>query len=238
MKESQSDTPNPDGAEEQPEVYAVSNTDTGFEFSRRDFIEIAGVVAAGSIVAGGLIGAESAAAQSRCTARTSEDDVQVHVGPGRNRGIRMYMPRNQDIPIIGQAQDREDNLWWQLSIEDIDQAWVADEDVVTRGNCTSVEIVGTPPVRTPSGPRATPTARATEVPPELGPVPAGTEGAQYSLRERTYHLPCGSPIPAGATCVCNCVTVPAPPRSCTCDSVCTCDTVCSCVGETHYWYPN
>jgi WD40 repeat protein len=49
----------------------------------------------------------------------------------------------------------------------------------------------------------------------------------------TYTLPCGSPIPAGATCVCNCVAgsggAAAPG--------------CSCVsykpsGGSHYWYPN
>jgi hypothetical protein len=56
----------------------------------------------------------------------------------------------------------------------------------------------------------------------------------------TYTLPCGSPIPAGATCTCNCVpggataSVPAPPRVpvptttrsggtyCRCNKICTC----------------
>jgi len=50
--------------------------------------------------------------------------------------------------------------------------------------------------------------------------------------KRTWTLPCGSPIPPGAVCVCNCITVPAP---------------CACVGyrpggcvcvPVHYWYPN
>ena len=77
----------------------------------------------------------------------------------------------------------------------------------------------------------------------------------------TYTLPCGSPIPAGAVCVCNCVSGSV----CTCDKVCTCDTGCSCVGHqtvctcdkvcscdtgcscvghrtttysSHYWHPN
>ena len=42
--------------------------------------------------------------------------------------------------------------------------------------------------------------------------------------ERT--LPCGSPIPPNATCVCNCV-----PVSTGCDSHCTCEAVCRCVGH-------
>ncbi len=56
----------------------------------------------------------------------------------------------------------------------------------------------------------------------------------------TYTLPCGAPIPAGAVCVCNCVTG---------RGGCAVDT-CSCVGykpggcschsynSRHYWYPN
>lgn len=50
----------------------------------------------------------------------------------------------------------------------------------------------------------------------------------------TWTLPCGSPIPPGAVCVCNCVSVPA---ACGCVG----HRSCSCVGHTytvHYWYPN
>ena len=58
---------------------------------------------------------------------------------------------------------------------------------------------------------------------------------------RTFYLPCGSPIPPGAVCVCNCVAIPAP---CSCDGVCacvghttcSCDEVCTC-DTVHYWYP-
>jgi len=50
---------------------------------------------------------------------------------------------------------------------------------------------------------------------------------------RTYTLPCGSPIPAGAVCTCNCIPgayAPTPTRKpsggggfiCTCDKICTC----------------
>jgi hypothetical protein len=75
----------------------------------------------------------------------------------------------------------------------------------------------------------------------------------------TFTQPCGTPIPAGAVCVCNCVpgTIGHSGRTfstsgiCTCDLVCTCNTVCtclsvcSCVGNAttytysyHYWHPN
>ena len=63
----------------------------------------------------------------------------------------------------------------------------------------------------------------------------------------TYTLPCGSPIPAGAVCVCNCVEGSVcscvghnpctchsyVPPSCGCQGNCTCESV-----GPHYWYPN
>ena len=59
------------------------------------------------------------------------------------------------------------------------------------------------------------------------------EGIEYSIEEDgitvTYTLPCGSPIPEGAACVCNCVSGAG----------------CACVSDSgggsadsHYWYPN
>ena len=82
-----------------------------------------------------------------------------------------------------------------------------------------------------------------------------------------YTQPCGSPIPPGAVCICNCVpgfmSIPKNHSQifnsegyctcdlyCTCHTVCTCNTVCTCqsVGGgssgrsggyyTTYWYPN
>lgn len=70
-----------------------------------------------------------------------------------------------------------------------------------------------------------------------GEVPPGQTGINMTGPSgETRHLPCGSPIPAGWTCVCNCVTVPAP---CSCDGVCSCVGYTSCTCDTiHYWYPN
>ncbi len=60
----------------------------------------------------------------------------------------------------------------------------------------------------------------------------------------TFTLPCGSPIPAGAVCVCNCVAGSV--CSCVGHVACSCDGYvagCSCDGHTitttyHYWHPN
>ncbi len=85
---------------------------------------------------------------------------------------------------------------------------------------------------------------------------SAAKGRSYSVYDQitrqtiTCTMPCGSPIPAGATCVCDCVpgtyelrpqlpstptfsspsysgpTYPPPTNVCTC--VCTCDQVCTC----------
>lgn len=58
-------------------------------------------------------------------------------------------------------------------------------------------------------------------------------------RTVTYTLPCGSPIPPGAVCTCNCVsgTMPAPRSTggfiCTCDMICTCVPICQAHRLTH-----
>ena len=70
-------------------------------------------------------------------------------------------------------------------------------------------------------------------------IEPGQEGVKIEITingvTRTWTLPCGSPIPPGAVCICNCVAVPAP---CTCDGVCACvgHHVCTC-DAVHYWYP-
>jgi hypothetical protein len=84
-------------------------------------------------------------------------------------------------------------------------------------------------------PIATPNPTPTPLPGSADAISPGSTGIKYEYVDewgishyRT--LPCGSTIPAGAVCVCNCVTVPV---ACSCDSYrpCSCDTI-------HYWYPN
>ena len=62
-----------------------------------------------------------------------------------------------------------------------------------------------------------------ELPGQPGEVPAGQTGINVTgPTGETRTMPCGSPIPPGWTCVCNCVTAP-----------------CGCHGHQtiHYWYP-
>jgi hypothetical protein len=60
---------------------------------------------------------------------------------------------------------------------------------------------------------------------------------QFGTDEQATHfyIPCGSQIPDGAVCACDCVFV-APPCG-TYSPLCSCYPVCTCVAET-YWYPN
>jgi hypothetical protein len=55
----------------------------------------------------------------------------------------------------------------------------------------------------------------------------GADTITYTQDGATYTLPCGSPIPAGAVCTCNCV----PGTGCPCVNY-------SSGGGGHYWYPN
>jgi hypothetical protein len=69
-----------------------------------------------------------------------------------------------------------------------------------------------------------------ELPGEAGEVPPGETGVNLTgPGGETRWMPCGSPIPPGWTCVCDCVT--APP-ACGCVGHCTCDP-----HTVHYWYP-
>jgi len=86
-----------------------------------------------------------------CTIRTDRQDVPVHVGPGRNRGLFGYLPANQDFTVIGQALDDKDVIWWSLQVDQITTSpgitslWVASTDVLGKGGCGAVPPVEPPP---------------------------------------------------------------------------------------------
>jgi len=41
----------------------------------------------------------------------------------------------------------------------------------------------------------------------LDPAVSTASGVRYTVGGKTYTLPCGSPLPPGAVCTCNCVPV-------------------------------
>ena len=69
---------------------------------------------------------------------------------------------------------------------------------------------------------------------DMSKEPPSVKGTTYTTRTQsgksvTYTLPCGSPIPPGATCTCNCVPGTYRPPSSGSYSYCTCNKVCTCV---------
>jgi hypothetical protein len=87
-------------------------------------------------------------------------------------------------------------------------------------------------------PMSTLTVLITVASPE--PISPGEDAVKVDVsvggETRTFYLPCGSPIPPGAVCICNCVATCACVGHCACDGHCSCDGVCSC-HPVHYWYP-
>jgi len=236
--------------DEQPDVFAVSRDENKFKLDRRTFLGVTGVAAAGAALAAAtdstLAGADLA--QTRTprptrtpvvsptpsapwTVSTSRSGVYVFVGPGRHRGIRAYMPVDEEIAVLAKGKAPDGVFWWKIELPDVDQAWVDPEDVEISGDCNAVIDVDAPPFVPARDPQPTAAPSGTPVPAgNPGSVAPGQTGINYvGPGGTTFTLPCGSPLPAGAVCTCNCVSVPAP---------CSCDGACSCAGASHYWYPN
>jgi Tol biopolymer transport system component len=80
------------------------------------------------------------------------DQISMHVGPGRNRGIFSYLPANQDFVVVGQAYDDQNVVWWQLDknqiggSESANSLWVSSEDVGEKGDCLAVVRADAPPL--------------------------------------------------------------------------------------------
>ena len=80
-----------------------------------------------------------------CTILTDRADVPVRVGPGENRGVRLFLPAGEPIPVIGQVTI-DGAGWWQIDLAGVEQAWVAQADVEAAGDCASVPDADAPPM--------------------------------------------------------------------------------------------
>jgi len=143
--------------------------------------------------------------------------------------------------VIGRIPD---NTWLHVRLNNGTEGWLyAILTNVKADFLSDIQIDEAPPTPTP-------------LPGTLGNTAPGTTGINYSYKDNygntfAYSLPCGSEIPAGAVCTCNCVTV------CACDGydAATPDTGgsgggggCSCDSHGggksggcpsyHYWHPN
>lgn len=157
------------------------------------------------------------------------DNINFRSGPGTGYPAITRLSRSMKILLTGRLAD---SSWVAVSLADPKHpgsfvlGWVKTTLVTaTAKQVESLPIVyDIPPTPTP-------------LPGRAGNTGAGQNGIDYKYTDSygnvyTYTLPCGSEIPAGATCTCNCVSVPAAAPNCDCvGNVCTCDSV-------HYWYPN
>jgi hypothetical protein len=65
-----------------------------------------------------------------------------------------FLPSDEEIPVLGQTEDDDDNLWYQLDKDlaapgrAINEAWVAadDEALETIGDCDDIDDAAAPPI--------------------------------------------------------------------------------------------
>lgn len=80
--------------------------------------------------------------------------IRVRVGPGENRTSVTFLPAEEEIPVLGEAEDDNGNLWYRLDKElaapgrAINEAWVATDDdkLETMGDCDDVGDATAPPI--------------------------------------------------------------------------------------------
>lgn len=177
-------------------------------------------------------------------AATKKQGINLRAGPGTYYYAIGSLASNIEVTVIARLAD---SSWFNVLVDleylpilknapiakdrsDV-EGWIrADLLNILEGNIEDLPTKEAPPTPTPLP----------------NQKPTGEEGITYEYTDlygNVYHftLPCGSPIPAGAICTCNCVTL------CSCDSYvappsCSCDShsgssVCLCNLVT-YWYPN
>lgn len=179
-------------------------------------------------------------------ATTATQGINVRIGPGTQFYSLGSLPANAKVRIIGLLNDES----WVHVVVDLSYFPNLQNAPIAKGG-TVKEIdawIKTSTLDFVEGSLAClPIHRPEPTPTDLpNKSPTGEKGIKYSYTDpygnvKTYTLPCGSPIPNGAICTCNCVSL------CSCVSyvaptatkkpkggggtICTCDLVT-------YWYPN
>lgn len=225
----------------EPIVYAVQKDLTGWKFSRRDFLKGAVTTAEVAVVAGAVSGCGgSNVPEATATLVPTEMPTSTNTPDPTPRVIMKYFgvnlrsgPGAPNYPEIKELAIDEvleviarngDGSWFRVKTETGDIGWVSAAVVTFDFSIENIPIETNIPTPPPS------TATPSTPPGKQGTVAPGKRGINYTIGGKTYTLPCGSSLPDGAVCVCNCVTAP---RACACVGHCSCDSQGS-----HYWYPN
>lgn len=149
------------------------------------------------------------------------DNVNLRVGPGTGFPPITRLPFGTQILL---TQRLADNTWVGVSLSDPKKkghtvlGWIKTSLVDTK----NINIK-TLPAMTEIPPTPTP------LPGKYGHTAVGNKGIDYEYTDEYGNvypmtLPCGSTVPQGAVCTCNCVEVERT-GGCGCDNL-------------HYWYPN
>jgi|GEM_PF-2279498 len=100
-----------------------------------------------------LIPPLAAGSGEACTVSTDvADGASVHVGPGNNRTSVTFLATGVDYTVLGQNEDSEGTIWYQLDKEEaapgraINEAWVSSDEVDTTGDCDNIGESSAPPV--------------------------------------------------------------------------------------------
>lgn len=90
---------------------------------------------------------ELLAEQISCTVGlpAQTDNVQLHVGPGENRGVLGSLSPDASYSVLGWADDSEGTTWWELDTGD-QTSWAAQSEVRAIGACSQVAQVEAPPL--------------------------------------------------------------------------------------------
>ncbi len=88
-----------------------------------------------------------------CRITASEaNSIQLRVGPGTNRSVFAFLPAGSDFVVTGQAEANDGSVWYQLDKAEVApnagaaEAWVAQDDVDTTGDCEAVTDADAPPI--------------------------------------------------------------------------------------------
>jgi hypothetical protein len=151
----------------------------------------------------------------------TQANVVIRSGPATTYAVVAKVNKGDHLTVFGRITN---NSWIHVRLDDKTEGWIYIYS-------TSLQMKILTPI-----PIETPPATATPLPGKVGNTRPGSTGINYTYKDTfgnsySYTLPCGSDIPDGAVCTCNCVTV------CSCDNY-VAPTACVCEGDTHYWYPN
>jgi uncharacterized protein YraI len=238
-------------SKEEPQVFALKTEENGITFTRRNFLEAATVTSAAVALTGcsALKPSPTSTPTPTSTSTATATPTLTPTNTPTPTATRTNTPTETPLPMcevgapIVLRSGPGSSFPWILKLNWGDTVRVIARDETGKWYLvlTSVETmkgwVYFNQIKCAFKPDVVPvSAEIIPTPTQVGDpgwVAAGETGVNYTAPDgKTYHMPCGEPLPPGAVCICNCVTMPPP---CSCDGYCSCD---SYVDDGHYWYPN